>query len=149
MCELAATSEIVGMRLPGFHSLFSSLNVKLRNSSDQSVFKVHHADERFGLLTLSVEAYTFQAEIKAFFRTPSPKAPTIKEISTKISSHEFDGVRALVIGGSRGLGEITAKLIAAGGGKVVITYHAGKSDAMAVAQEIIEYGIPPDVNDEI
>ena len=42
---------------------------------------------------------------------------------------EFANVRALVIGGSRGLGEITAKIIAAGGGDVWITYRRGKEDA--------------------
>ena len=35
------------------------------------------------------------------------------------------GLRLLIIGGSRGLGEVTAKLLAAGGARLVISYRVG------------------------
>jgi len=57
-----------------------------------------------------------------------------------VARDEFAGVRALVIGGSRGLGEITAKIIAAGGGDVWITYHSGREDAERVTEEIRSAG---------
>ena len=41
-----------------------------------------------------------------------------------------------MIGGSRGLGEVAAKLLALGGAEVMITYHRGKQDAEAIAVEI-------------
>jgi NAD(P)-dependent dehydrogenase (short-subunit alcohol dehydrogenase family) len=46
----------------------------------------------------------------------------------------------LIVGGSRGLGELTAKLVAAGGGEVVVTWQSGKDDAARVAAEIREAG---------
>jgi len=53
---------------------------------------------------------------------------------------EFAGSLALIVGGSRGLGELTAKLIAAGGGDVLITWQSGKEDAEKVAREIRSFG---------
>jgi NAD(P)-dependent dehydrogenase (short-subunit alcohol dehydrogenase family) len=49
---------------------------------------------------------------------------------------EFAGSTALIIGGSRGLGALTAKVIAAGGGKVIATYATGRKEAMQLAEEI-------------
>ncbi len=45
-------------------------------------------------------------------------------------------MNALVIGGSRGLGEATARLIAAGGGKTTISYAKGENDARNLQTEI-------------
>ena len=50
-------------------------------------------------------------------------------------------MQALVVGGSRGLGEISAKIIAAGGGETTITYLKGKKDAEHVAKEISIGGV--------
>jgi nucleoside-diphosphate-sugar epimerase len=52
----------------------------------------------------------------------------------------FRSRRALVIGGSRGLGEVVAKLLAAGGADVRLTYHRGESDARSVVEEITAGG---------
>jgi NAD(P)-dependent dehydrogenase (short-subunit alcohol dehydrogenase family) len=53
-----------------------------------------------------------------------------------VKSSEFgDGV-ALILGGSRGLGAVTAKILALGGSKTIITYAQGKQDACKLAHEI-------------
>ena len=57
-----------------------------------------------------------------------------------VATDEFKAAVALVVGGSRGLGEITAKLIAAGGGRVIITYASGRHDAERIAAEINRWG---------
>jgi NAD(P)-dependent dehydrogenase (short-subunit alcohol dehydrogenase family) len=46
----------------------------------------------------------------------------------------------LIIGGSRGLGEVAAKLLCAGGAKVKLTYYQGKEDAWRVVDEISSTG---------
>ena len=48
----------------------------------------------------------------------------------------YQGQKALVIGGSRGLGELTAKVLAAGGADVKISYLQGREDAQRVCAEI-------------
>ena len=49
------------------------------------------------------------------------------QVAHRVRPGIFAGQTALIVGGSRGLGEVTAKLIAAGGGTPIITYQAGKS----------------------
>jgi nucleoside-diphosphate-sugar epimerase len=66
-------------------------------------------------------------------------------LASIVRADEFAGSTALVVGGSRGIGELTAKLIAAGGGKTILTYHVGKSDAERVASEIAAVGGSCDV----
>jgi NAD(P)-dependent dehydrogenase (short-subunit alcohol dehydrogenase family) len=48
---------------------------------------------------------------------------------------------ALIIGGSRGLGEVTAKIVAAAGGHSIITYQSGREDAEKIAAEIAAAGL--------
>ena len=57
-----------------------------------------------------------------------------------MGQEEFQGQKALIVGGSRGLGEVTAKCIAAGGGEVYITFHRGSADAIRVSREIGDGG---------
>jgi NAD(P)-dependent dehydrogenase (short-subunit alcohol dehydrogenase family) len=57
-------------------------------------------------------------------------------LSSRIGPTEFAGRTALIIGGSRGLGAVTAKLLAAGGARVNLTYARGRREAEAIVQEI-------------
>jgi len=53
---------------------------------------------------------------------------------------DLSGQRALVTGGSRGIGAATARTLAAAGAQVMIGYRARKSDAEAVAQGLLAAG---------
>jgi NAD(P)-dependent dehydrogenase (short-subunit alcohol dehydrogenase family) len=53
-----------------------------------------------------------------------------------VAADEFAGRTALVVGGSRGLGAVTCKLLAAGGARVFATYATGKAEADALVAEI-------------
>jgi NAD(P)-dependent dehydrogenase (short-subunit alcohol dehydrogenase family) len=61
-------------------------------------------------------------------------------IAEQVARDEFTDSIALVVGGSRGLGELTAKLVAAGGGRVIVTYASGKADADKLAAQINDWG---------
>jgi NAD(P)-dependent dehydrogenase (short-subunit alcohol dehydrogenase family) len=63
------------------------------------------------------------------------------EVSTKVAAGEFKGSRSLVIGASRGLGEMAAKILAAGGGDVTISYAQGLADIEIVNAEISASGL--------
>jgi NAD(P)-dependent dehydrogenase (short-subunit alcohol dehydrogenase family) len=62
------------------------------------------------------------------------------DIVARVVARPFAGQRSLVIGGSRGLGEVTAKIIAAGGGHTVITYWESGDDAERIASDIRRAG---------
>jgi NAD(P)-dependent dehydrogenase (short-subunit alcohol dehydrogenase family) len=75
-------------------------------------------------------------KVTAFSRWPPIEPPPLEHLAAHVKSSEFgDGV-ALILGGSRGLGAVTAKILALGGSKTIITYAQGKQDACKLAHEI-------------
>jgi hypothetical protein len=93
-------------------------------------------DPRFRLVRLAIEGGGLVGSIKAVARMPPAPQATSSKLAYAVEPREFAGTTALVIGGSRGLGEVTAKLLAAGGARVVITYRVGKAEAEEVARDI-------------
>ncbi len=138
LSALARLSYFVGMVCPGQHSVFSSLQLSLPAgpvASDDLCFVVRKYDARFRLFIVAFDG-PVSGELRAFLRPPPQPQPRAADLAAHVNRHEFAGRRALVIGGSRGLGEITAKLLAAGGASVCISYAAGQHDAHAVAADI-------------
>jgi hypothetical protein len=137
---LTALSYLVGMVCPGLNSIFHSLDVDLDpKASEQLVFQVDRYDPRFRLMIISLHG-AVAGKLKAFGRPPAQAQASTQELLPIVDPDEFAGTRSLVIGGSRGLGELTAKLIAAGGGDVVVTYATGRADADRVADDINRAG---------
>lgn len=139
-CEIGAISQIVGMECPGLHSLFVSLTIELTRKNTTPVFGVLKSDERFGLLNILAEGNAVVAQIGSLYRPTPSKNPHISEVAALVKDNEFKNSRALIIGGSRGIGEVVAKLISAGGGDPTITYHVGKTEAERVVNEIRTWG---------
>lgn len=136
LSSVAQLSYFVGMVCPGLHSVFSSLQFTTTGATGNGLrFEVRKYDPRFRLFTVAFDG-AVRGELRAFLRPPPQSQPSAREVAARLDGLEFKGKRSLVIGGSRGLGETTAKLIAAGGGDVVITFAVGRSDAEAVAADI-------------
>jgi acyl dehydratase len=142
IAELLALTRLIGMRCPGRKSLFSQFDVSIGKAQgpEELRFQVAAVDERFRRVRIMVEGARLSGELVAFVRPPPQSQPQIGELSGLVQRDEFRDRAALVVGGSRGLGEITAKLLAAGGARVVISYHRGEEDAARVAAEIESFG---------
>jgi NAD(P)-dependent dehydrogenase (short-subunit alcohol dehydrogenase family) len=138
---LIATSTIVGMACPGLHSIFSALTLK-RTDSDTGdlAFRVTTYEEALRFLKIGLNGAGWSGEIDAFVRHPPIEQPRFAEIARLVEPGCFAGQTVLVIGGSRGLGEVIAKAAAAGGARVTITYLVGQKDAEKVAGEINQAG---------
>jgi hypothetical protein len=139
IAALAASTHLVGMVCPGLHSIYSELEINIcpqNTSQDFLAFQVTEADERFHSVEQIIAGGGLTGVVKGFVRTPPVEQATMASLSGVVAPTEFAGSVALIVGGSRGLGELTAKLIATGGGKVIITWKSGKADADRVAQEI-------------
>ena len=139
---IAATSYLVGMECPGLHSIYSKLTFGLDADVPTNAlsYSVSLVDPRFRLVRMLATGGGIRATIEAFSRPPPTMQPKTADLGQRVPSDAFVGQRVLVIGGSRGLGEVTAKLIAAGGGYPVITYASGAEDAAAVAADISAFG---------
>jgi hypothetical protein len=146
VAEIIACSYVVGMEAPGLHSMLSKLDVAIsRPLGDDTVrsalhYHVFYQDERFRKVRIAVNGRSISGTLEAFVRVPPVEQASMQAISTQIDRMEFEGMNALIVGGSRGLGELTAKLIAAGGGTSTITYAVGKTEAEKVAAQIRAWG---------
>ncbi|MGB3223709.1 MAG: SDR family NAD(P)-dependent oxidoreductase [Desulforhopalus sp.] len=142
---IIATTRLIGMHCPGLHSIYSELDTTFSHDLDcakngEIVYTVKSFDQRFNLALLDLKGCGARGTIRAFIR-PAP----ISQISAALSkSHVEKGLfkdqKALIIGGSRGLGEVTVKLLAAGGADIVFTYHQGAEDATQIVDEIRQAG---------
>ncbi len=143
VAELLATTRIVGMKCPGKNSVFSDMSLKFFNRlSDIAEMRYQSSefDERFSRITVNISGPDVIGNLSVFYRPPPKKQPSYLEVVQYVSKTEFAGQQALIIGGSRGLGEVTAKLLSAGGAKVRLTYHCGEQDARNIVREITEAG---------
>ncbi len=140
VCDIGSASYIVGMECPGLHSFFVSFEAEFKQQSGPSYFSVVDADARFCLIRIAMQGQAIQASIEAFQRPAPTVSPTMSAVVQRVNAGSFEGVRALIIGGSRGIGEVIAKMVCAGGGDSVITYNVGRTEAESVVTEIGQWG---------
>lgn len=140
---VAGLSTLVGMVMPGLHSIFSGADLAFAandHAPGRLSYEVVEAHEVFRLLGIGIAATGVTGKVQAFVRLPPVVQPTALALRSRVDPGAFAGISALVVGGSRGLGEVTAKLLAMGGASVTISYAVGTSDAEAVAAEIRNAG---------
>jgi hypothetical protein len=139
---IALLSRLVGMICPGLHSLFAAFAVDFIDSSHQShnhlQYHVSETDDRFRIVRMNVLGAGLAGSVQAFLRWPPVLQPALTDIANIVSPTEFANSTALVVGGSRGLGALTAKIIAAGGGRVIVTYMSGREEAAELVEEICD-----------
>ena len=139
VAALAALSRLVGMECPGLHSIFAGLSVGLaepRAEHSSICFEVANVHQQFRTIAMNVVGGNISGTLTAFMRWPPVEAPSMAAVRELVAADKFAGAAALIVGGSRGLGAVTAKAIAAGGGKVVVTYKKGRDEAVKLAAEI-------------
>jgi hypothetical protein len=138
---ILASTRIIGTVCPGLNSLFSECDLTFsRENNKTASYVVKKFDDRLNFLTISVSGSGFNGELAAFIRPDLVKQKSFFEVKKIVNSRDFSGERALIIGGSRGLGEIALKIISAGGGSAVFTYFSGEDDALGLAKEINDNG---------
>jgi len=136
---LGLLSSLVGMVVPGLHSILAGFELDFSDDfagMQGLAFAARRADERFRLITLAVSGPGLAGTVTAFARFPPVPAPSLRRATGLVRPGEFAARRALVIGGSRGIGAATAKLLAAGGARVALTYMNARTEAEAIREEI-------------
>ena len=143
LAELLGLSRLVGMNCPGLRSIFAALEVEFDGYGSGAAlirYRVGSCDVRFSSLNIEVRGRCLRGTVLAIVRPLPQKQASMAEVVGQVRAGEFAGQCALVIGGSRGLGEVATKIIAAGGGRPIITYHRGVDDAERVAAEVRRAG---------
>jgi NAD(P)-dependent dehydrogenase (short-subunit alcohol dehydrogenase family) len=143
VARLLGLSRLVGMECPGLNSLFSSFECEIGPDDDDIPvlrFTVEHVDPRVSAVRIRLGGAGLRGTVNAFLRPTPTEQASVETVARMVGAREFADQRALVVGGSRGLGEAMAKIIACGNGHPVITYRQGEDDAKRVTDEIIRWG---------
>lgn len=137
---LLGTTRVVGMQCPGQWALFRRLmwhRIKRAEVIAEIIeYYVSKVDMRFAMLTLVLNFGGNEIQAEVMMRKPPPAQLDLDVVRSRVANNEFRGVRALIVGGSRGLGELAAKVLVAGGANVLITYHTGAKDAFRVVADL-------------
>lgn len=140
VAELLATTRIVGMHCPGMHSLFGGLQLEAHTSTTRQIrYRVESHRLAYSMVDVRFEGPSLAGTLKTFIRPSRPRL-SMSDVREAVAAGKYARQRALVVGGSRGIGEVFAKAIAAGGGDVCLTYNLGADDAAAVVDEIRSVG---------
>ncbi len=140
---ILSLTRLVGMNCPGLNSLFSSFNINFKEKlviDNKLNYSLKNYDDRFSLFDIKIYSESFEGSVIAFNRPSSVSQPHYSKLIHLVKKKEFLNQRALIIGGSRGLGEMTAKLLSIGGANVTITYNKGIKDCSLVVDEINSSG---------
>ena len=143
VAAMLCCTRLVGMVCPGLHSIFNRIDadfVAIDESANHLDYAVSSVDPRFRRAKISVSGGGMVGNLVTSVRHPPIRQSDIPTLASSVDPVAFLGAKALVVGGSRGLGELTAKILAAGGADLIITYARGQADAERVAKEIIDWG---------
>lgn len=135
--SLLMCSYIVGMECPGLNSIFSSLKLRWDMLSNEKIsFFTKSFDNRLPLVNIKILGTGINGEIVSIIRPKIINQPNLISLRKFVKPNDFINVRALVIGGSRGLGEVCAKLLILGGAKVFLTFNSGKEEIEKLANNL-------------
>lgn len=141
VATLIATSRLIGMDCPGLHSLYLGLRLALcpdDRTQHTLGYAVTGVERRFRTVDLQITGPGLEGTLNALARRPPVAQPSMAELREALPAMvpAERQRQALIIGGSRGLGALTARLVAICGGKPIITYAVGRAEAEEVAADI-------------
>ena len=136
--EILSISFFVGMVCPGKYSLISSIDINLNSGkapNSDIFYKVKKKDKRFNRFEIHFSNTIFGQVFAFSYNVPFQEKLSFfkKRIKKNISLYKKN---SLIIGGSRGLGEDTSKILASAGSNIILTYFIGKQDAKKIKKEI-------------
>jgi len=128
--DFVTITRFVGMSVPGENSILSKIELNyIINKFNKSEIKISSIDQRFSLINLYYKGKNLSGNIRTLMR-PKKITQDIQNKKLKIKKKEFANQRALIIGGSQGLGEAAVKILSLGSAKILFSYFKGKQDAV-------------------
>lgn len=144
LAVLLASTRIVGMKYPGLNSIYNAFtfefneNANLSNSIHYSVSDKHIT---LNMLNIKLDDTFIHGQIKAFIRPVAPKYKTLKELNGLLPVNSFKNQRALIIGGTRGIGLQCLRLLASAGASTMFTYFKNSNEADKIVEEFANESI--------
>ena len=143
VAELAAVSTVVGMHCPGERAVLAEISVDLDGAAAPAspgvAFELVRTVATFNRVELALTGSTLHGRAAAFV-TPEAPEPRTATLRALVAPDRFAGDHPLVVGASRGLGAVAARLLALGGAQVLVGYHRGEQEATELAARIRGHG---------
>lgn len=139
---LLMITRVVGMKYPGLNSIFKGFELTFDHNEGESSCscEVTQADSLFNECEIEITSNNIRGSLQAFFRPDIPKQHDIHYLAEH--DYNIDGLKdhkALVIGGSRGIGAQCARILALSGCNVLFTYYKSEDEAAALQSEIASF----------
>jgi FkbH-like protein len=135
--QIINLSTFVGMITPGLNSIFNSFELSYIDNNYNDLytlfFNIDNFDKTHKICLYNFEGKNINGNITCLYRPESIRQIKIKDL--KIDNEQFKNEKVLVIGGSRGLGEVISKIFFAGGADVTLTYFNCHEEALNIQRE--------------
>ena len=139
--QISCLSSVVGMQVPGLHSIFVSAALNLKKKNKIQSIDVIKTDRRFSIVDLRVNTFDMEAKLRAIARPVPTESLSLTALNKKITKRFAVGKKVLVIGGSRGLGCYAVKMLALMGAAITFSYAKGAHDANRLKKELADSNI--------
>ena len=151
MFQIINLSTFVGMITPGLYSIFNSFELSYINNDENLynlLFELNEFDKTYGNCFYKFSGKNIEGKLNSIYRPKRVQQIKIKDI--KNNTLRFMNEKVLVVGGSRGLGEVIAKIFYTNGANVTITYFKSYHEALSIHNEsskqinILKYNVLTD-----
>ena len=125
--ELGFLSYFIGSVYPGHGAIISNIelnmsDLKVNNLKKKYQIQLKYFNKKINSSIILIKRKN-SFKITTFFLPKKKKDHEFKYLKKKIKNKEFKNSKSLIIGGSRGLGLATSKILIFGGADVYITYR--------------------------
>ena len=121
---LCAASRVAGMRCPGRLALLRGFDLAPGAAGDEVAWSTTRVRDALRLIIVGLSG-AVDGSVEVAMRHAPVEQPTLTQLASVVAPGEFRGMRAVVLGGTRGLGLLAARALTAGGAHVVATGRVG------------------------
>ena len=138
--DILSLSFFVGMVCPGKYALLGKIDLNFEKNKkyifNDIKFFLNKFDKRINRVEINF-SNSIIGKIYAFKYNVSHQED-LKNIKLKIKNKFLKTKKAIVLGGSRGLGELTSKILSSAGSDTLVSYNHGKVEAQKLKSNIIK-----------